>query len=127
MEAWLKTLTAFLTLVGTLVPLITILVKNHKSIQKSIDTLQETLNSHVQENEDAAAREARIRIIRFNDDLCDGRNHSESYFEDILEDIDMYEKYCATHPTFKNSRGGFAMKHIKETYEKLKLEGRFLN
>lgn len=109
-----------------LIPIIPTLIANHRSAKKSMNKLQETLDKHIQEDAETNIRNVRYRILRFNDDLCSGIKHSESCFEDILEDIDSYEKYCAAHPNFRNSRGKMAMEHIKETYAQLKNRGEFL-
>lgn len=130
-------ITAIAPIVVALIGLIPIIISNrrktqesleqtNKDIKESMSKIQTTLDNHIKENEDSEARNRRYRILRFNDEICEGRSHSESHFEDILEDIDFYELYSANHPEFKNSRGGAAMKHIKETYEKLKAKGEFL-
>ena len=59
--------------------------------------------------------------------MCENRRHSESHFEDILDDIDNYSKYCDTHPDFRNCRGQLAMKNIRITYDHLKRDGKFLD
>lgn len=94
--------------------------------QAQMAGIQSTLEAHIREDEDDKARNARYRILRFYDEICEGRRHSESHFEDILEDIDRYERYCAAHPGFRNSRGSLAMRNIQSTYERLKIEGKFL-
>lgn len=94
--------------------------------KKQIEDMQSTLDAHVREDEDERARNQRYRILRFYDEMCEHRKHSESHFEDILDDIDDYEKYCETHPQFRNNRGKVAMEHIKAAYGKIKLSGGFL-
>ena len=97
-----------------------------KSTDKRIDKMQTALDAHIKEDEDEGARNRRYRILRFYDEICEGKKHSESHFEDILDDIDAYQKYCAKHPDFKNNRGGVAMKRIIDVYGKVKSEGGFL-
>jgi len=97
-----------------------------EATQAQVEEVRDMLNAHVMEDEDDKARNARYRILRFYDEICEGRRHSESHFEDILDDIDRYEQYCHAHPAYKNSRGHVAMKNIQLTYERLKLEGKFL-
>lgn len=104
--------------------------KTEQSIQEvkgDVKNVQTTLNAHIREDEANNARNMRYRILRFNDEVCDGRiRHSESHFEDILEDCDEYEKFCEAHKqTFKNHRGGAAIKNIQATYDRLKAEGAF--
>ena len=53
-----------------------------------------------------------------------GVEHSAEYFRQQLDDCDTYEKYCETHPEFKNSYTMIANKNIKETFERLTREGK---
>lgn len=137
MESFVQILTACVPILVALVGIIPTVIANRKKTEKSlqesrnetkaqVEKLQKTLDNHIKEDEDAKARTLRYRILRFYDEMCEGREHSESHFEDILSDIDDYEKFCDTHPGFKNSRGKTAMSYIKDTYAKLKSGGRFL-
>ena len=102
------------------------LEENQKQTKDQLEKVQKTLDNHIREDEDDKARNQRYRILRFYDEMCEHRRHSESHFEDILDDIDDYEEYCDRHPDFKNSRGVLAMKNIRSTYDKLKSTGGFL-
>ena len=124
---WVSVLTACVPILVALVGIIPTIISNRKKTQDDIEKLQKTLNGHIREDEDDRARNQRYRILRFYDEICEGRRHSESHFEDILDDISNYEKYCKTHKDFKNSRGAIAMKEIEETYRKIKSKGGFLN
>lgn len=97
-----------------------------KKTDARIDKMQKTLDDHIREDEDDNAKTQRIRILRFYDEMCEGKLHSENHFEDILDDIDEYEAYCDKHPDYKNNRGKIAMEYINETYKKLKAKGTFL-
>ena len=125
-NGWAAILQACAPILVAIVTIIPTIINNRKKTEKRIETLQKTLDNHIKEDEDDKARQARLRILRFNDELCAHVLHSESYFEDILDDIDYYEKYCASHPTFRNSRGKTAMEHVKTTYTKVKNKGGFL-
>jgi len=97
-----------------------------KESNDDIESVKKSLASHIKEDEDDKNRQARIRILRFYDEICEGKKHSENHFEDILDDIDAYEAYCVTHPNFKNSRGKTAIDYIKTVYRKVKTENAFL-
>lgn len=86
-------------------------------LSKSIDELkkQNDLINHTI-GEDRAIT-ARVRILRFGDEVSRGIKHSEENFEQVLSDIDMYENYCTSHPKFKNNQTMMTTKVIKETYE----------
>ena len=103
------------SLLGIVVTVIPTIIANRKKTQESIkqtteamekriDKLQTSYDAHVKDYEAAKAASQRYRILRFYDEVCDGCKHSESHFEDILDDIDDYENYCDSHPKFKNKQ-----------------------
>jgi len=100
--------------------------ESKEAAKKDMEKMQSTLDAHIREDEDEKARNQRYRILRFYDEMCEHRDHSESHFEDILDDIDDYEKYCDSHPEFRNNRGRVAMEYIKSMYGKIKASGGFL-
>ena len=96
---------------------------------KKKDRQQEILNEIRKLSDQSAERDARIareNILRFDDELIEGRHHSREYFRVILEDdVDNYERYCATHEGFKNSFTAEAVAHIREVYKALLNNGKF--
>ena len=137
MQGFVGLLTACAPVLVALVGIIPTIISNRRKTQKSIESsneaiegrvskLQTTLDNHIREDEDAKARNQRYRILRFFDEMCEGRRHSESHYEDILDDIDEYEKYCNSHAEFRNNRGKVAMEAIKATYARIKAGGGFL-
>lgn len=144
MEDLIKILTACAPILVALVGIIPTIISNRKKTEKSIqesneaikkevttvkadmDSVRMTLVDHIGEADDERARTQRYRILRFYDEMCEHRKHSESHFEDILDDIDEYEVYCEKHPEFKNNRGKAAMEYIKAEYPKIKANGGFL-
>ena len=123
---WITLLQACAPILVALVGIIPTIISNRKKTQADIETLQKTLNSHIKNDEDDQARNKRYRILRFYDEICEGRKHSESHFEDILDDISDYKRYCSAHPDFRNSRGEIAMNDIESTYRRIKNKGGFL-
>ena len=134
-------LTVLLSVIGNiavaLIAIIPTIISNRKKTEQSIkdmteatdmrvDKLQSSFDSHVNDYEAAKAASQRYRILRFYDEVCENRKHSESHFEDILDDIDQYETYCSEHPKFKNNRGHVAMQYIRDTYARVKANGGFL-
>lgn len=69
---------------------------------------------------------ARTRILHFNDELLNDAKHSKESFDQVLSDIDTYEKYCDAHPKFLNNRTAMSVSHIKRTYQKCEDEHSFL-
>lgn len=77
----------------------------------------------IDENE---AKNARYRILRFDDEIRHEKKHTEEHFNQILDDIDMYDEYCREHPKYPNSKAVLAIENIKRVYAKCKNEDSFL-
>lgn len=88
-----------------------------KDLEKKVDRLSEKIDEN-------AAILARTHILRFSDELRNGVEHSNEYFRQQLDDCDTYNKYCETHPNFKNSYTETADRYIKDTYNRLMREGK---
>ena len=99
---------------------------NRKKTDEKIDELSRQLANHIKEDEQNSIRQARTRILRFYDEECEKRRHSQNHWEDIIDDVDTYENYVAENPDFKNNRGEAAMSYIKESYRDKKESGEFL-
>lgn len=94
------------------------------AIAKAIGrALNVELSNKIDENE---AKNARYRIIRFDDEIRHNKMHTEEHFSQIMDDITDYERYCREHPDYKNSKAVSAIAKIKSTYEKCKDQNLFL-
>lgn len=80
-----------------------------EDIEKSLYSLQET--THQRE-----AIQARRNIVEFGDSLFRDNYRSQDSFEQALDDIDYYERYCLKHPEFKNNQTVITSNVIKEIY-----------
>lgn len=69
---------------------------------------------------------ARVRIVKFNDELLTGRKHSRESFDQCLSDIDTYERFCACHPFFVNNKTKLSSEHIRNTYRECEKNHTFL-
>jgi hypothetical protein len=81
-------------------------------IKKAIESLADKVDRN-------QAILARTHILRFDDELINGLEHSKEYFSQQLQDIDTYEAYCQAHPDFKNNYAVIASEHIKKVYAEL--------
>lgn len=90
-----------------------------KGIDRKVDRLDEKID-------EKTACDARSRILRFADEVYFGVKHSKEHFDDILDDITIYEQYCEAHPNFKNNRTVMATKRIKEVYKECLDKNSFL-
>jgi len=85
-----------------------------KGVKAEVDTIRD-------ENREIHAKDCRVRILRFSDEIYLGQNHTHEHFKQILGDITHYEKYCDAHPEFENQIAVAAIAQIKDTYnERLK-------
>ncbi len=75
---------------------------------------------------ESEATDARYRIIRFDDEIRHHVMHTEEHFNQIMSDIDEYERYCSAHPDYKNSKAVMAIENVRQTYQKCRKENSFL-
>lgn len=88
-------------------------------IKSQLDDLNKKIDDVNGKIDESDAKQARINILRFDDELSADMKHSRDYFRQILEDIHVYEAYCADHKEFKNGYTKIAADHIRETYDQL--------
>lgn len=88
-------------------------------LSKEVDTLQK-------EEELERARQARQRILRFNDEILFDKRHSKEHFDEVLEDIDTYEAYCDAHEDYENNKAVLAISTIREVYRECLKDHDFL-
>lgn len=101
-----------------------------KSINKDVfDEVSKTrkeLEDHIKSDEDRFAKQCRLRILRFNDEILQGSMHSKEHFDEVLDDITEYERHCETHPGYKNSKAVMAIANVEAIYQKCLAEKSFL-
>ena len=97
-----------------------------KEIRNDIGQVKDILNKHIREDRESDIRNARRDILRFNDEIRRGTEHSAESFDDILEAIDAYERYCNSHPDFENNKAIMAIANIKRVYQERLQKNDFL-
>ena len=98
---------------------------NGEIIEK-VDKLSDDLSQLRLESEERDATACRTRIMRFNDEILQGREHTKEHFDQTLIDITNYERYCEEHPKFKNSVAVATIANIRRVHEKCMKEKSFL-
>lgn len=93
-------------------------------VLKKLDTLEEgqaetrkQLDAHIRMDDERNADLHRARILQFNTELLRDGRHTEEDFNEILYNIDCYEKYCSEHPEYQNNRAVHAIKNIERVYD----------
>ena len=101
------------------------LISRRDKTQQRLDEIAEKMGVLSNQIDRNAAVLARTHILRFDDELLNGVDHSKEYFKQQLDDIDTYDDYCHNHPDFQNSYAVMAAAHIKQTYQRLLEKGEF--
>ena len=94
-------------------------------IEKALEEIKKEVSAISAKVDENAAVLARTHILRFNDELINGIEHTQEYFRQQLQDIDTYEEYCDGHPGFRNTYATMAIDNIKSTYKRLVEKGVF--
>ena len=94
-------------------------IEQVKKLTSEVDTLKK-------EEELERARQARQRILRFNDEILFNKRHSKEHFDEILDDIDTYEEYCDAHEDYENNKAVLAISTIREVYKECLRDHDFL-
>ncbi len=109
---------------GSVIGLVEFLIHRHderhdrnKEILDKLDLLKEKIDSVSAKGDERAAVSARVRILRFADEMLEERKHSKDSFDQAMSDITFYEQYCESHPEFRNNQTLATVSFIKRNYE----------
>lgn len=89
----------------------------NKEVLEKVSHLSQEVDTLKKDEELERARQARQRILRFNDEILFEKRHSKEHFDEILDDIDTYEEYCRTHEDYENNKAVLAIATIREVYK----------
>ena len=98
----------------------------NKGVISKMEKIEKDVAEVKKEIGENTATSSRYRILRFDDEILHNTKHTKEHFDQILIDIDVYEKFCDNHPDFKNNLAVMAIKHIKQVYQKCSSENSFL-
>lgn len=110
-----KPWTAVLTFVGKV--LTKEFAESQKELLERVDELSAKIDAVNDSVDETRAISARVRITRFGDELLEGRHHSKDTFDQTMLDIDNYNKFCKTHPAFRNGVTESTSEFIREQYQ----------
>jgi len=99
-----------------------------KAILDRIDEMDGKLTAHIAADDERNAVQCRTRILRFADELINEPNHlhTQGNFEQTLQDITVYDQYCAEHPKFRNELTLRSAEIIRKVYDECAREHKFL-
>lgn len=95
-------------------------------VADKLDYISQAIAALRKEVKETRIISCRYRILRFDDEIRHDEKHSKEHFDQILDDITEYEKYCEKNPDFKNNKAVLAIKNIKRIYQNCVNEGTFL-
>lgn len=87
-----------------------------KQINKELMDKMNVFERKVEALEESDAINCRVRILTFADEIRRGVKHSKETFDQVLSDIDTYERYCAKHEDFMNNKTVAAKSKILDVY-----------
>lgn len=81
-----------------------------------VTAISEKLNALEEKVDENQATTIRVRILRFEDELQGGKRHSKDSWDQVMDDIERYERYTIEHPCFKNEITVASINHIRSGY-----------
>ena len=100
--------------------------KKKNSLMTVVNAIKKDLDCLKDEMHRDQAYAARIRILRFSDEILHKTRHSMEMFNQINEDIDRYRRFCDKNPDFKNNKAVMAIQNIERVYEMCMEQNNFL-
>lgn len=88
-----------------------------EDLDLKVDKLDLKMDNHEKKDLEDKILAKRKDILEFADEIYNQKFHSKEHFEEILDLIDDYENYCATHESFENNKAVIAIQRIKEVYK----------
>ena len=103
-------------IIAAIVSLITFFSTRNTKVMDKLDLVEQQQINFKKDFEYEMAKQARTRILRFNNELMCGENYTKEYFDDMIENsIDVYENYYKD-PDHKNLKNGIAKSAVKNIY-----------
>lgn len=118
-----KPWTAILTFIGKI--LTKEFAESQKVLMDRVEVLSDEIEAVAESVEEIRAIAAKVRILRFSDEIIGKQAHSRESFVQIFADIDTYDRYCRNHLDFKNHNTVSATKLITDAYDERSKIGDF--
>lgn len=87
-----------------------------KGVYEAIEGLSKQIKSVADKADERNAVNSRVRILRFADEMMEGKRHSKDSWDQVMSDITDYEKYCEAHPDFRNGQTAATVEYLKKNY-----------
>lgn len=114
---------ASILLGGGILAFIQFLISRHdqkhdklKGVYEAIEGLSKQIKQVSDKADERNAVNSRVRILRFADEMMEGKKHSKDSWDQVMSDITDYEKYCDAHPDFRNGQTAATAEYLKKNY-----------
>ena len=108
---------------GGILTLVQYLINRHdqkaekkSGIMQAIESLRADVSKIEYKLLEMVAVSARVRIIRFADEMGRDERHSKESWDQVIVDVKTYEDFCNEHPTFPNGKTVETIKYIRSNY-----------
>lgn len=91
------------------------------SINTKLDELAAAIEDDRAQRKRDKADDARRRILDASDEVLHCVPHSKEWWDQINDDVTEYNKYCASHPDYRNNKAVHTIDNLDKEYSK-KLE-----
>lgn len=98
----------------------------HNDLLEALERINQKIEGIVARMDKENADGARRNILSFDDELRRETPHSEESYNQVLQDIKDYRNFCRTHADYENDKATSAIDHIRETYQRVKSENKFI-
>ena len=88
-----------------------------KKIMDMIEKLDKKIDKIDKEAQEREAITSRVRILKFMDEILEGRMHTKDSYDQVMTDITNYNNYCKEHPDFKNNQTASTIEYINKNYQ----------
>lgn len=102
------------------------IIDSQERLEKKVDCLEEEIKLAKVVCDEKQALSARRRILRFADEMRKNEKHSLEFFDEVLNDIKIYKRYCIENPYFENDKAITSIELINEAYKKCMKNDSFL-
>ena len=96
------------------------------ALDTRVSSLEGNVGKMQSENDERNAILCRVRILRFGDEIRRNIKHSQDSFDQVMSDMDEYDKYCHFHKGFKNNKTVVTQARIRDEYARCLAENDFL-
>ena len=119
-----KPWTAIFTFIGKLIT--KDFAESQKTLMDRVEVLSDKIEAVAESVAETRAIAARVRILRFADEIIGKQAHSRESFVQIFADIDTYDRYSRSHLDFKYHNTVSAQKLIADAYDERSRKNDFL-